>query len=93
MFLSDVMDVFKDPKMKVELESGAKLDFICARNMVIPVNKENCLKYGIVPEKFADQIPDQIMLSISKDKNYISKPELFMMNGIGPSTCSTWAGT
>ena len=80
MFLSDVMDVFKDPKMKVELESGAKLDFICARNLVIPVNKENCLKYGIVPEKFADQIPDQIMLSISKDKNYISKPELFMLD-------------
>jgi len=80
MFLSDVMDVFKDPKMKVELESGAKLDFICARNLVIPVNKENCLKYGIVPEKFADEIPDQIMLSISKDKNYISKPELFMLD-------------
>ena len=80
MLLSDVMDVFKDPKMKVALESGRKLDFICARNLVIPVNKENCLKYGIVPEKFADEIPEQIMLTMSKDKNYLSKPELFLLD-------------
>ena len=80
MFLSDVMTVFKDPKMKVALESGQKLDFICARNLVIPVNKENCLKYGIVPEQFADEIPDQIVLQMSADKNYVSKPELFLLD-------------
>jgi len=80
MMIKDVMDVFKDPKMKVALEDGTKLDFICARNIVIPVNKENCLKYGIVPEKFAEEIPDQIMLTMSKDKSYISKPELFMLD-------------
>ena len=80
MLLKDVMDIFKDPKMKVALESGHKLDFVCARNLVIPVNKENCLKYGIVPEKFADEIPDSIMLTMSKDKNYLSKPELFMLD-------------
>ena len=80
MLLSDVMNVFKDPKMKVPLESGQRLDFICARNLVIPVNKENCLKSGIVPEKFASEIPDSIMISISKDKNYVSKPELFLLD-------------
>ena len=80
MLLSDVMDIFKDPRMKVPLEDGTKLDFICARNLVIPVNKENCLKHGIVPAQFADEIPDSIMLTISKDKNYITKPELFMLD-------------
>ena len=80
MLIQDVMDVFKDPKMKVSLEDGTKLDFICARNIVVPVNKENCLKYGIVPEKFADEIPEAIQLTISKDKNYITKPELFMLD-------------
>ena len=80
MLLSDVMNVFKDPKMKVTLENGQKLDFICARNFVIPVNKENCIKYGIVPEKYASQIPDSIMLSMPKEKNYVSKPELFMLD-------------
>ena len=80
MYLKDVMDVFKDPKMKVSLENGMKLDFICARNLIIPVNKENCIKYGIVPEKFVDQIPSEIMLTISKDKNYVTKPELFLLD-------------
>ena len=80
MFIKDVMDVFKDPKMKAVFEGGGKYDFICARNIVIPVNKENCLKYGIVPEKFADEIPDHIMLTMSKDKNYLSKPEIFLLD-------------
>ena len=80
MFIKDVMDVFKNPQMKIALENGMKLDFICARNIVIPVNKENCIKYGIVPEKFADQIPSEIVISMSKDKNYVSKPELFLLD-------------
>ena len=80
MYIKDVMDIFKDPKMKVPLENGMKLDFICARNIVIPVNKENCLKYGIVPEQFADDIPSEIVLTMSKDKNYITKPELFLLD-------------
>ena len=80
MYIKDVMDVFKDPKMKVDLSSGRKVDFICARKIVIPVNKENCLKYGIVDEQFADEIPETITLTLSEDKNYLSKPELFMLD-------------
>ncbi|MBQ6761754.1 MAG: DUF2723 domain-containing protein [Bacteroidales bacterium] len=80
MYIKDVMDVFKDPKMKVELSSGRKVDFICARKIVIPVNKENCLKYGIVPESLADEIPESITLTMSEDKSYLSKPELFMLD-------------
>ena len=80
MLLSDVMKVFKDPKMKVELQSRRKVDFVCARKLVIPVDKENCLKHGIVDECFADQIPEFITLTISKDKDYLSKPELFMLD-------------
>jgi hypothetical protein len=82
MLISDVMDIFKsqDPRYKVALSSGRKVDFICARNIVIPVNKENCLKYGIVPECFADEIPEAITLTMSEDKSYLSKPELFMLD-------------
>jgi len=77
-----VMDIFKsqDPRYKVALSSGRKVDFICARNIVIPVNKENCLKYGIVPESLADEIPETITLTMSEDKSYLSKPELFMLD-------------
>ena len=80
MYIKDVMDVFKDPQMKVELTSRRKVDFICARNIVLPVNKENCLKYGIVPEYMADEIPETITLTMSEDKSYLSKPELFMLD-------------
>ncbi|MBR4735272.1 MAG: DUF2723 domain-containing protein [Bacteroidales bacterium] len=80
MFLHDVMEVFRDPKMKAVFEGGGRYDFICARNIVMPVNKENCLKYGIVPEKFADEIPGHIVLTMSKDKNYLSKPEIFLLD-------------
>ena len=80
MLLSDVMKIFRDPSFRTDLKSGRKVDFICARKLVMPVNKENVLKYGILDESFADQIPDSIMLEISKDKDYLSKPELFMLD-------------
>jgi hypothetical protein len=82
VMLRDVMNVFKsdDPDTKVPLSSGRKVDFIMARKIVMPVNKENCLKYGIVPESMADQIPETITLTMSEDKNYLSKPELFMLD-------------
>ena len=82
MYIKDVMDIFKnqDPAYKVSLSSGRKVDFICARKIVIPVNKENCLRYGIVEEQFADEIPESITLTMSADKNYLSKPELFMLD-------------
>ena len=80
MAIKDVMDIFKDPKMRVDLSSGRKADFICAHKIVIPVNKENVLKYGILSEDFAEMIPDSIMIEIPKDKNFLSKPELFMLD-------------
>ena len=80
MPISQVMDIFKDPKMRIEIQRGRKMSVICARNISIPVNKENAIKYGIVEEQFADLIPDQMVISMSKDKNYLTKPELFMLD-------------
>ena len=80
MLLSDVMKVFKHPDIKVALSSGKRVDYIIARKLIIPVNKENALKSGIVPEKFADRIPDSIVLEIPAGKSYLTKPELFMLD-------------
>ena len=82
MPISEVMDVFKNPKMKIELQRGKKVNFICARNISVPVNKENVFKYGILDPDFykPEDIPDSIVLSMSKDKNYLTKPELFMLD-------------
>ena len=78
--LSDVMRIFRHPDAKIPLSSGKQVDYIMSRKFNIPVNKENVLKYGILDEKYADMIPDQITLTIPKDKSYLTKPELFMLD-------------
>ncbi|MBR1887107.1 MAG: DUF2723 domain-containing protein [Bacteroidales bacterium] len=79
--IADVLAVFRHPQAKLVYEkSGRKVDYWVSRKMIIPVNKENVLKYGILSEKFADMIPESIVLEIPKGKNYLSKPELFLLD-------------
>jgi len=78
--ISDVMRIFKHPDAKIPLSNGKSVDYIMSRKIVVPVNKENVLKYGILDEKYADQIPSHITLDIPADKNYLTKPELFMID-------------
>ncbi|MCQ2184098.1 MAG: DUF2723 domain-containing protein [Bacteroidales bacterium] len=80
MPLSTVMKIFRHPQAKLSYGGGLKCDYIASRKFSIPVNKENCIKYGIVPQKYADLIPDEIVLTLPKNKNYLSKPELFTLD-------------
>ena len=80
LLLSDCITVFKHPDAKVVTSDGRKLDYWVSRKMIIPVNKENCLKSGIVSEKFASEIPDSIVIEIPESKSYLSKPELWMLD-------------
>ena len=80
ILLSDVMRVFKHPDAKIPLTSGRQVDYIMSRKLVLPVNKENVIKYGILDEKYENQIPEYIVLTIPADKDYLTKPELFMLD-------------
>ncbi len=80
MLLSDAMTVFKHPDVKVQVSSGKKVDYFISRKLIIPVNKENAIRSGIVSPKFADAVPDSIILEIPANKDYLSKPELFMLD-------------
>ncbi len=80
LLLSDVMKIFKHPDVKLPLTSGKEVDYIISRRFIMPVNKENVLKYGILDEKYADMIPDHITLTIPKNKEYLTKPEIFMLD-------------
>ncbi|MBO4447124.1 MAG: DUF2723 domain-containing protein [Bacteroidales bacterium] len=73
--IADVMKVFRNPKLKYR-----GMDYIASRKIAIPVNKENALKSGIVAPEDADRMLDEIVLSISPNKNYLTKPELFMLD-------------
>ena len=78
--ISDVMAVFKHPMAKVQMTDGRKFDYIVSRKISVPVNKENIIKYGILDAKYADIIPDEIVLEISPDKSFLSKPEIFFLD-------------
>ena len=78
--LRDVMRIFRHPDAKLMLTNNKEVDYIISRKFSIPVNKENVIKYGILDEKYADQIPDEIVLTIPKDKQYLTKPEIFMLD-------------
>ena len=80
MPISEVMRIFKDPAYKLPLTSGRKVDFIYSRKLILPVNKENVIKYGILDKKYEDMIPDSIVLTIPEGKDYLTKPELFMLD-------------
>ena len=80
LYLSDVRNIFKHPKAKLPLQSGKMVDYIMSRKLIVPVNKENVIKYGILDKKYEDMIPDEIVLTISKNKDYLTKPELFMLD-------------
>ena len=80
LLLSDVMKVFKHPDAKIPLTSGRNVDYIMSRKLVLPVNKENVIKYGILDEKYEDQIPEYIVLNIPENKEYLTKPEVFMLD-------------
>ncbi|MGM9781497.1 MAG: protein O-mannosyl-transferase family [Candidatus Cryptobacteroides sp.] len=80
MSISDVMTLFRHPQVKAPMSSGRKVDYIASRKISVPVNRENVIKSGILDSKYESQIPDSIILNISKDKDYITKPELFMLD-------------
>ena len=80
VLLSDCIKVFKHPDAKLVTQDGRKLDYWMSRKMVIPVDKENCLKYGIVSPKFAEDIPDSIVIEIPQGKTALTKPELFLLD-------------
>ena len=87
MNIADVMMLFRHPDVKLPMSSGRKVDYIASRRIVVPVNKENVIKSGILDAKYADQIPDSITLRISDDKEYLTKPEIFMLDLL---SCYQW---
>ena len=70
---SEAIAVFKDERYK---RNGD--DFIPGHQLVVPVNKENAIRTGLVPESQRDRIVDQIILSISG--NNLTKFDLIILD-------------
>ncbi len=54
------------------------MDYIPTKRIIVPVNKENVLKTGIVPAKDSALIADNIVLNITKES--IDKSELMLLD-------------
>ena len=80
MSISDVMTVFRHPRAKLPLRDGRKVDYIASRKISVPVNKENAIKYGIVPKGMEDLVEDNIILELPANKEFVSKQELFFLD-------------
>lgn len=77
---AEVIDIFRNPKFTVPLSDGKQYNYIAARNLAIPVDKENVRKYNIVAEEYMDLVPDTIVLRIPENKDFLNKAELMILD-------------
>ncbi|MBQ2522005.1 MAG: DUF2723 domain-containing protein [Bacteroidales bacterium] len=73
--IEEVMAVFRNPKLKYR-----GMNYLCSRKIAVKVNKANAIRSGIASPADAERIQDEIVLEISPNKNYLTKPELFMLD-------------
>ena len=60
---------------------------ITSRKISVPVNKKNVISSGILDARYADMIPDEIVLTIPEDKNCLTKAELCLLDFL---SCYEW---
>ena len=70
---SEALDIFKDSRF-----TDQGLDYLPAHKLLIPVNKDNAIRAGIVQESMRDSLEDYIALTISG--NNITKFDLIMLD-------------
>ena len=79
IMLKDAIALFNDPRVKANVY-GDQVSYLASRKLMIPVNKDNVMKYGIVPEEDYDNILDTVCLEIPSGKNMLEKSELMILD-------------
>ncbi len=77
---SELIKVLKDPSVKVKMGDNKDHSIIVGRHFIVPVNKENAIKYGIVSPKDYDKIPEFIQLNIPDGVSSIEKTSLMTLD-------------
>ena len=80
--IDELMDFIKseNESTKLPLVDGTMMDYIPARRIAIPVNKENAIKSGIVKEQDYDLMVDTVYINISERKQRIEKSEMMLLD-------------
>lgn len=67
-----------NPRSKVQMSNGDYANYIPTRKIRLSVNKENAIKYGIVPSYMVDSVESYIDWDIKA--NYLFKNDLMLMD-------------
>ena len=80
--IKELMDFIKseDPSTKLPLVDGTMMDYIPARRIAIPVNKDNAIASGIVKEEDRDLMVDTVYINIPERKQRIEKSEMMLLD-------------
>ena len=70
----------EDEATKLPLIDGTLIDYVPARNIAIPVNKDNAIASGIVKEEDRDKMVDTVYVNIAERKRYIEKSEMMLLD-------------
>jgi len=81
--LRTAMNFVANPEARRYLSNGELVDILPARKFLIPVNKENVKKYGIVNPNHLDRVLDTIEISISPGRDLLHKHEMMILNLLG----------
>ena len=80
--IDELMDFIKseNESTKLPLVDGTMMDYVPARRIAIPVNKENAIKSGIVKEQDYDLMVDTVYINIAERKQRIEKSEMMLLD-------------
>ncbi|MBE6214037.1 MAG: DUF2723 domain-containing protein [Rikenellaceae bacterium] len=80
--IKELMEFIKseDEASKIRLIDGTMMDYIPARSIALPVNKDNAIAAGIVKEEDRDKIVDTVFINISPRKSSLDKSEMMILD-------------
>ena len=80
--IDELMDFIKseNESTKLPLVDGTMMDYIPARRIAIPVNKQNAVKSGIVKEQDYDLMVDTVYINIAERKQRLEKSEMMLLD-------------
>ena len=80
--IKELMEFIKreDESTKLPLIDGTMMDYVPARRIAIPVNKDNAIASGIVKEEDRDLMVDTVYINIAERKQRIEKSEMMLLD-------------
>lgn len=78
--LKAVIDLVSNPEAKIRAQNGKSYSFFASRKLLLPVNKENALKAGIISEADTASALSVLELNLPEGKNILTKAELMILD-------------